>query len=88
MPIHNLELKREYQRNWLQNKRNKCIEILGGKCVKCGSTSNLEFHHKNPDEKLNKISSMLSYRWEILSKEILKCELQCYNCHRKFHGKL
>jgi 5-methylcytosine-specific restriction endonuclease McrA len=33
---------------WRKNARAKLIAELGGKCVDCGTTENLEFDHKVP----------------------------------------
>ena len=65
----------------------KGIEILGGKCIKCGynkSTAALQFHHSNPTLKeFNFNSSFMS--WERYKKELHKCVLLCANCHAELH---
>lgn len=79
--------KRLYQTEWMKERRNRAIEYLGDKCL-CGSVSNLEFHHKEPSKKERNISSLLSCRWESLSKELDKCELLCESCHNSIHSGL
>ena len=68
-----------------QAKRIKAINILGGKCKKCGEDRHwlLDFHHIRDKEK--PISKMKYYRWSMMKKEILKCELLCANCHGEIH---
>lgn len=67
------------------------IEYKGGKCYKCGYNKcieALEFHHLNPNEKDFIISDRnLILDWNIIKKELDKCELVCANCHREIHSK-
>ena len=69
------------------NLKRKAIIYMGGSCKKCGYKKNLAalvFHHKNPKEKDFKISGSKCC-WEILKKELNKCELVCTNCHAEIH---
>jgi len=54
-------------------------------CVKCGSKQQLELDHINPEEKeWNPKRSMCSKNLtERFWKEINKCQLLCYNCHKE-----
>lgn len=59
------------------------------KCKSCGTDhpAVLDFHHRNPDEKLYEVSNM---PWRSISKkkileEIAKCDVYCANCHRILH---
>ena len=54
-------------------------------CVKCGSKKRLELDHINPKEKeWNPKRSMCSKNLtERFWKEINKCQLLCYNCHKE-----
>lgn len=79
--------KREYQRNWIKNKRENLIKMMGGKCVKCDSIENLQFHHKNQYEKEFNINHILSYKQSFIVKELEKCELLCEKCHKEMHVK-
>lgn len=66
----------------------KCIEYLGGKCIRCGYNKFaevLEFHHRNPQEKLFQISGNHCRKWEDVKTELDKCDLLCANCHREKH---
>lgn len=61
--------------------RARIIELLGGKCTKCGSTENLQFDHIDPTSKDFNISSNLdSVR---LWQELMKCQLLCEPHHRE-----
>jgi hypothetical protein len=55
--------------------------VLGGKCVRCGTTENLEFDHIDPSTKVFAISAALSRAWDALVKEASKCQLLCKPCH-------
>lgn len=68
-------------------KKLKFINLLGGKCQKCGEDRPwlLNFHHKNPEEKEFHIKDIRRKRLSFLIKEIEKCELLCYNCHKEKH---
>ena len=69
-------------------KREKLIDIRGGKCVKCGYNRNkriLHFHHLYDkvfglDEK-----TCCKYSFEELLKESEKCVLLCPTCHTEIH---
>lgn len=53
-------------------------------CVDCGGTFHpvcMDFDHVR-GEKLSGVQQMLTYSWDRLADEILKCEIVCANCHR------
>lgn len=60
--------------------RSKWISEMGGKCVKCGSTSKLEFDHINPKEKLYNIAKIWHQHGKV-TLELKKCQLLCNVCH-------
>lgn len=82
---HNLGLKRD-------KFKKGCVEYKGGKCEHCGYTksiSALQFHHKDPKEKLYEISREAHRRpWESVKAELDKCLMLCANCHIEEHDKL
>ena len=65
------------------------FDYLGGKCVSCGTTENLEFDHIDPNTKRFNVSKVIPDTppetpltqnvWE----EVDKCQLLCKSCHRK-----
>lgn len=72
---------KQYELVRYHKKRQKAIEILGGKCVNCGSTESLEIDHINPDEKEFNISKIWSLSDKRFLKELQKCQLLCHSCH-------
>ena len=72
-----------------QQKKDKARKHLGGKCVACGFNkynSALAIHHKDPATKDSKFSSMRSWCWERIEKELKGCVLLCHNCHGAYHA--
>jgi flagellar biosynthesis GTPase FlhF len=69
-----------------QNRKRKhkqyLIEMLGGKCVGCGTTKNLQFDHIDRTKKSFCIGSSLASKLEKLIDEAKKCQLLCESCHR------
>lgn len=66
----------------------KAVEYLGGSCKMCGynkCVSALDFHHRNPNEKEFSIGREI-HSWELVVKELDKCDLLCANCHREIHS--
>lgn len=64
--------------------RRKLAEYKGGKCERCGydkCTRALAFHHRDPKEKLFNISGNECRSWEIVKREVDKCDMLCHNCH-------
>lgn len=74
---------REYFNNRRRNRRQKFIDLLGGKCEYCGATENLHFDHKNPRKKEFRIADRLDAPLDVLETEVKKCRLLCPKCHRK-----
>ncbi len=55
--------------------------MLGGGCVRCGATENLEFDHIDPSAKVFTVCAGLSKAWAALVEEAAKCQLLCKPCH-------
>jgi hypothetical protein len=59
-------------------------------CSRCSEKEPccLQFHHRNPSEKLFDIgcTDALQMSMERLLKEIAKCDILCANCHAKHHA--
>jgi hypothetical protein len=72
---------RKYIRARKHARRARLIEMLGGKCVRCGSTDRLEFDHIDPATKRFAIGADLSRAWDVLVEEALKTQLLCRPCH-------
>ena len=61
----------------------KAIDLLGGKCVWCGSVDRLEFDHieGDRDDNYHCISAFVDAKWERVLIELKKCQLLCKPCH-------
>ena len=87
MPMATAETRRDYQREWLARRRQKAIDLLGGKCAKCRATENLEIDHIDPETKDPKLKGKLrqgfpwSWAWSRILVELAKCQLLCRDCH-------
>jgi len=83
----------KWQKNARRERKEKLVEIMGGKCCKCGYNKcikALEFHHKDPNTKNSKSRSFgdrgMLTKWKTLIEESKKCILVCANCHREIHN--
>ena len=71
-------------------KKIKAVNFLGGKCKICNKEGFLilDFHHRDGEEKEEKISFLIRHkRWKCIEDELKKCDLLCRNCHAEFHSK-
>ncbi len=70
-----------------RRKKKRALDFYGGKCITCGYSkciNALEFHHRNPDEKVvTPAYAIHSWSWERAKIELDKCDLLCANCHRE-----
>jgi len=77
----NREKIREQRRGYRDKRKSYCIEYLGGKCVKCGTTHNLQFDHIKREGKKYEITRKLTYKFDNIKEELDKCQLLCAPCH-------
>lgn len=78
----------EYQASRWQDRKKKAVELMGGKCTRCGYCRNysaLDFHHLKPNEKDFDFNVGRRRSWEKMIEELKKCILLCSNCHREEH---
>jgi hypothetical protein len=64
------------------------VDLLGGKCSKCGYNkclAALNFHHVDPELKEFNINQSMTMTWEVILEELKKCSLLCSNCHMEHH---
>lgn len=68
-----------------KNERKKLLkDLLGGSCVSCGRTDNLEFDHVIPEEKSFGIAgNQIELGLDKMLVELQKCQLLCKSCHRE-----
>lgn len=78
------------QQNRAWSRKLELINLMGGKCSRCGYDKNvaaLEFHHIHPEEKEFQLDSrhLSNTTMERIIKESEKCILLCSNCHKEIH---
>src|SRR6185369_5074998 len=71
----------ERQLNRYRKRRAFAIEYLGGKCVVCGTTEDLEIDHIDKKTKSFQITQKWSVRLETYKRELDKCQLLCHVHH-------
>jgi hypothetical protein len=77
------ERRAELERQRYQRKRAEAIALLGGRCVTCGTTDDLEIDHVDRATKTYSISLMLSRTpWPQVLQELAKCQLLCHDDHK------
>lgn len=74
-----------------QEKINKAIDYLGGKCVNpdCSGwiyRSSLDIHHIDKTKKDPHFNRKRGWSWDRLKKELDNCVLLCKNCHSSLHN--
>ena len=80
----NKHKSQEYTKQNYHKRRNQLIEQMGGKCVRCGNTEELEFDHIDKHTKTAKVTSLLaSSSLQSAIDEAQKCQLLCRQCHIK-----
>jgi len=82
MAFKNKEDRRRYMREYYAKRIESLKARLGGVCVSCGSTEDLEFDHIDPESKSFSISELMKYSKEVVDSEIEKCQLLCSHCHK------
>lgn len=78
-----------WQKNFRIKEKQKWLDFKNTlKCEKCGENdgSCLDFHHVDPDKKLDVVSKLRMFKAK-LKEELKKCIVLCSNCHRKLHAK-
>ena len=50
-------------------------------CRGCGTTSKLDFHHRDIATKEFNVSDRVMAPWSVLMTEIFKCDVLCRSCH-------
>ena len=77
------EYMRAYMANRYIKRRKQIIEKLGGVCVECGTTENLEIDHIERSMKSFGIGKAIAgWSWKRLNQELDKCQLLCKTHHQ------
>lgn len=72
-----------YHRDYFYVRKQRFFDFLGGECVECGSTSNLEIDHVDPALKTLNFSANLSISNAAVQQELQNAQLLCETCHLK-----
>lgn len=81
---HNQERRRRKEKRAAIVNRYKCMKG----CADCGIKGLppyvYDLDHLDPESKLDHVSVLINQvrPWNIIRKEVLKCEVVCANCHR------
>lgn len=81
------EVRNDYHRRYSRKRysavRQQAIAALGGRCVKCGGDSELQFDHVDANSKVVDPSSVMTGNEAKAKAELAKCQLLCRSCHRE-----
>lgn len=76
------ERMREYMAARRSAVKSEMLALLGGRCVRCGTSENLEFDHINPADKSFEINGRsLDLPSAAIRAEVAKCQLLCAAHH-------
>jgi hypothetical protein len=73
--------QRIYQLDRFRRRKQEAIAFLGGKCVVCETTENLEIDHIDRTLKNFSVSEMWAVKEERFYAELRKCQLLCKSHH-------
>lgn len=71
-----------------QNNTTLVDQYRSRGCKKCGDKRFyvIDFHHRNANDKVDTINHLIkSSTYDLLQKELNKCDPLCANCHREWH---
>ncbi len=83
VPFSSREKRNEYTREWKSRRRKSFFD--NKECCVCGSTENLELHHRDPSKKIS--HRIWSWGDERRLAEIDKCDILCKSCHGNHHHR-
>jgi len=74
---------RQYMKKWYDRRRTEAVAALGGHCVRCEATEDLQFDHIDPSAKTMIIARMWTASEERFQAELAKCQLLCVPHHQE-----
>lgn len=84
MPYKDPKKQLEYQRKWMQKRRQ---EFFANKsCKNCGSVKDLQLHHRDPSKKEG--HQIWSWSEKRRLRELEKCDVVCKSCHLIIHKNM
>ena len=77
----------EAKKKRIKENKEKYFNLLcESKCVDCPESNPvvLEYDHRDGVDKINGVGRLVAsgYSWDVILKEIEKCDIRCANCHR------
>ena len=81
----NLERHQSYQRQLYVSRYTFLAWLKSAPCFDCGNCfppECMDFDHREGEKKRFTVGAGLKYSAEVLTVEIVKCDLVCSNCHR------
>jgi hypothetical protein len=84
MPYKDKEKQLEYQRKWMQKRRQEFFTSKS--CKICESVKDLQLHHRDPNKKEG--HQIWSWSEKRRLAELEKCDVLCKNCHVEIHRKM
>lgn len=72
----------EYMKRRYHMRRAVAIAVLGGVCVRCGSTERLELDHIDRTTKALDLGHLWSIAADRYAAELAKCQVLCHDCHK------
>lgn len=83
MDFKDPEQRRAYFTAYYHKRKAEYVELLGGKCVKCGAAHDLEFDHVESSSKSFTLTKFMNFSKKKALEELKKCQLLCRECHKK-----
>mgnify|MGYP000178526341 CR=1 FL=1 len=89
--LHKSNIKLRNKKTIFNNRTNYFNILKQSNCIDCPENNPivLEFDHRDGVKKIEAVGKMVGagYSWEVIKKEIEKCDVRCANCHRKRTAK-
>ncbi len=79
MPYLDKDRQRQFQRDWLRERRDAWIRE-NGPCIDCGSSDRLEVDHIDPEQKIS--HRVWSWSKKRRDDELKKCVVRCKKHHQ------
>lgn len=79
MPYKDKDQQRAYMREWMAKRR--AAWFADKVCARCGSTENLQNHHRDKTKKIS--HNVWSWSDKRRQAELTKCDVLCRHCHDK-----
>jgi len=79
--LSNNAYQKVYQLKRYHHRRGEAISQLGGKCVTCQSSTDLQIDHIDPKQKTRPLAHAWSMSEDKWLAELAKCQLLCHSCH-------